>query len=102
LFCWKAFGPPCNWRVNYECISICIVVDVDPKNPIIPPYCGLRSMCPSLNIVPYTPFHDLLNGNFVIVQHLNLTIYLVWMERAKSDVVKDQDNENYKKVYVQW
>jgi hypothetical protein len=24
------------------------------------------------------------------------------MERAKSDVVKDQDNENYKKVYVQW
>jgi hypothetical protein len=59
-------------------------------------------MCPSLNIVPYTPFHDLLNGNFVIVQHLNLTIYLVWMERAKSDVVKDQDNENYKKVYVQW
>jgi hypothetical protein len=24
------------------------------------------------------------------------------MGRAKSDVVKDQENENYKKVYVQW
>ncbi len=24
------------------------------------------------------------------------------MGRAKSDVVRDQKNENYKKVYVQW
>jgi hypothetical protein len=24
------------------------------------------------------------------------------MGRAKSDVVKDQENENYRKVYVQW
>jgi len=25
----------------------------------------------------------------------------MWMGRAKSDV-KDQENENYRKVYVQW
>jgi hypothetical protein len=24
------------------------------------------------------------------------------MGRAKSDVVRDQENENYMKVYVQW
>ncbi len=24
------------------------------------------------------------------------------MGRAKSDVVRDQENENYRKVYVQW
>jgi len=58
-------------------------------------------MCLSLNIITYTPFCDLFIGNFVLVQHLDLTIYLVWMERAKSDVVRDQKNENYK-VYVQW
>ncbi len=32
----------------------------------------------------------------------NPIVYLVWMGRAKSDVVKDQENENYRKVYVQW
>jgi hypothetical protein len=24
------------------------------------------------------------------------------MGKAKSDVVRDQENENYRKVYVQW
>ncbi len=38
------------------------------------------------------PFHDLFVGNFV----------LVGMGRAENDVVKDQKNENYRKVYVQW
>jgi hypothetical protein len=28
-------------------------------------------------------------------------IYPVWMGKTKCDVVKDQENENYK-VYVQW
>jgi hypothetical protein len=26
----------------------------------------------------------------------------VWMGRVESDVVRDQENENYRKVYVQW
>jgi len=56
----------------------------------------------SLNIIAYTPFCDLFVGNFVFVWHTYPTIYLVRMGRAESDVVKDQNNENYRKVYVQW
>jgi hypothetical protein len=33
---------------------------------------------------------------------LDLTIYPIWMGRAESDVIKDQENENYRKVHVQW
>jgi hypothetical protein len=73
----EGFWPFSNWRANYERASICIVVDVDLKNPVIPPYCGLRSMCSSLNIVAYTPFHDLFIGNFVLMRHLDVTIYHV-------------------------
>jgi hypothetical protein len=73
----EGFWPSSNWKVNYECTSICTVVDVDLKNPVIPPYCGFRSMCPSLNIVAYTPIHDLFIGNFVLVEHLDPRIYPV-------------------------
>jgi hypothetical protein len=59
-------------------------------------------MCPSLNTIAYTPFHDLFVGNLVFMQPTDLKIYLVWMGRAKSDVVRDQENEIYRKVYVQW
>jgi hypothetical protein len=56
---------------------------------------------PPLNIFAYTPFCDSLAGNFVHVQPIDPTIYPMWMGRAKSDV-KDQENENYRKDYVQW
>jgi hypothetical protein len=59
-------------------------------------------MRPYLSNIAYMPFCDLFASNFVIVRPLNLRVYLIWMGRAKSDVVKDQENENYKKVYVQW
>jgi hypothetical protein len=36
------------------------------------------------------------------MQLIDPTIYVVWMGRAKSDVVRDQENENHRKVYVQW
>jgi hypothetical protein len=57
-------------------------------------------MCPSLNIAAYTPFHDLFVSNFVLVQPANLVNYFVWMGKVESDVVKDQESENYRKVYV--
>jgi hypothetical protein len=60
------------------------------------------NMCPSLNTIAYTPFRDLFASNFVFVRPTNPTIYHVWMGRVESDVVRDQENENYKKVYVQW
>jgi hypothetical protein len=31
----------------------------------------------------------------------NLKIYHLWMGRAKSDVVKEYENKNYRNVYVQ-
>jgi hypothetical protein len=36
------------------------------------------------------------------MQPSNSIFYLVWMGRAESDVVRHQENENYKKVNVQW
>jgi hypothetical protein len=48
------------------------------------------------------PFCALFANNFILVQLSDPMVYLVWMGKAKSDVVKDEDNENYKKVYVQW
>jgi hypothetical protein len=55
-------------------------------------------MRPFLNIVVYTPFV----GNFVFVRLVDLKVYIVWMGRAENDVIRDQENENYRKVYVQW
>ncbi len=48
------------------------------------------------------PFRDLFVGNCVLVWHVDPIVYLVWMGKVKSDVVRDQENENYRKVYVQW
>jgi hypothetical protein len=55
-----------------------------------------------LNIVAYMPFYDLFVGSFVLVRLIDPRIYLVWMGRVESDVVRNQKNENYRKVYVQW
>jgi hypothetical protein len=89
-------------KAYYECASILTIIDADLKYLVIPPYCGPRNMHPSLNTIAYTPFHDLFVGNFVLMQPVDPIVYLVWMGKAKSDVVKDQENENYRKVYVQW
>ncbi len=56
----------------------------------------------SLSTIAYTHFRDLFDDNFVLVKPLDPILYLVWMGRAKSDVERDQENENYRKVYVQW
>jgi len=85
----EGFWPSSNWKANYEHTSIPTVVDVDLENLVIPPYYGLKSMRPSLNTTTYTSFHDLFVANFVLVQLANLTIYPLWMGRAKNDVVKD-------------
>jgi len=94
----EGFWPSSNWRTYYEHASIPTIVDVDLKDLVIPPYCGPRNMHPSLNITAYTPFHDLFVGNFVLVWPVDPKVYHVWMGRDKSDVVKDQENENYRKV----
>jgi hypothetical protein len=98
----EGFWPSRNWRANYEHTSILTVVDVDLEDLVIPPYYGLKSMRPSLNIIAYTSFRDLFVGHFVLVQLVDPTIYPMWMGRAKIDVVKYFLNENHRKVYVQW
>jgi hypothetical protein len=96
------FWPFNNWRYNYEHASIPIVVDVDPKDPIILPYYDPKNMHPSLSTTTYTPFHDLFVGHLIFVRLVDFIVYPMWMGRAESDVVRDQENENYKNVYVQW
>jgi hypothetical protein len=36
-------------------------------------------------------FHDLFANNFVFMRPLDLTIYLIWMGRAESDVKKSRE-----------
>jgi len=48
------------------------------------------------------PFRDLFVVNFLFVQFANPIVYPMWMGRAEIDVVRNQENDNYRKVYVQW
>jgi hypothetical protein len=98
----EGFWPSNNWRVNYEQTSIHIIVDVDHEDLVILPYYGPRSLCPSLNIATYTHFHNLFANRFVLVRLLNPIVYHVWTRRTESDVIIYQDNENHRKVHVQW
>jgi hypothetical protein len=43
-----------------------------------------------LNIVAYMPFYDLFVGSFVLVRLIDPRIYLVWMGRVESDVVRNK------------
>jgi hypothetical protein len=93
----EGFWPSSNWKVNYEQASIPTIIDVDLKDLVLLPYCGRRSMQLFLSIIAYKPFCDLFASNFVLVQLANHIIYLVWMGRAESDVVKYQESENYRR-----
>ncbi len=66
------------------------IVNVDPKNLVIPPYCGPENMQPSLKTIAYTLFWDLGLGDFVLVRPTNSKLYHVWMGKAKSAGVKDE------------
>jgi hypothetical protein len=98
----EGFWPFYNWKVNYEHVFILTIINVDLENPMILPYYGPKSMHPFLNINTYTFICDFFVGNFVFVQSTDPIVYPMWMGKAESDVVKDQDNANYRKVYVQW
>ncbi len=98
----EGFWPSSNWRANYECTSIHIIVDVDLEDLVIHPYYGPRSLRPSLSTSTYTPFRDLFVNSFVLVWPSDSIVYHVWTGRAKSDVIIYQDNENHRKVHVQW
>jgi hypothetical protein len=83
----EGLWPSSNWRTNYECTSIHIIVDVDLEDLVILPYYGPRSLRPSLSIATYTPFRDLFVNSFVLLWPSNFIVHHVWTRRAKSDVI---------------
>jgi hypothetical protein len=52
----EGFWPSSNWRFNHVQSAIPPIVNVDPKNLVIPPYCGPENMQPSLKTIAYTLF----------------------------------------------
>ncbi len=48
------------------------------------------------------PFKDFNVENFVLMRPHDLDLVLFWMGRTKVDVVKDEENEYFKMVWVQW
>jgi hypothetical protein len=89
-----------NWKLNYaraELLSTTSVVDLEDL--VIHLYCGPKN----LKLVPaYTPLRNLNNGNFVFVRLHDPFLVLVWSRKTHSDVVKDDQNEFFKMVKVQW
>jgi hypothetical protein len=72
---------------------------VDSKDPIICPYYGPKNLKPAPT---YTSFRNLNNGDFIFVKFCDPFLVLVWLGRTQSDVVKDDQNEFFKMVRVQW
>jgi hypothetical protein len=60
------------------------IVDVDPEDPFIIPYCGPKNMGPSLKIIAYTPFWKLGLRNFVLLKPANLELCHLWMGTLKG------------------
>jgi hypothetical protein len=53
-------------------------------------------------VITYTPFKNLNVGDFVLVRSHDPDLVPFWMGRAKGDVIKDEKNEHFKMVRVQW
>jgi hypothetical protein len=94
----EGFWPFGNWKLNCaksQLLSTTLIVDLEDL--VIRPYYGPKN----LKLAPtYTPFRNINNGNFVLVKFHNLV--LVWLGRTHSDVVKDDQNEFFKMMRVQW
>jgi hypothetical protein len=72
---------------------------VDSKDPFICPYCGPKNLKLAL---AYTSFKDLNSGDFVLMRPHDPLLVPIWLGRTQSDVVKDDQNEFFKMVRVQW
>jgi len=90
-----------NWKTNHVRFSLPtpLVLD-DIEDPIVLPYCGPKNMKLSLNIVAYTPFRDLLQGDFIFARPYELEVYPIWMGRTHIKVVKDGNDEHYPMVHI--
>jgi hypothetical protein len=52
--------------------------------------------------IVYSSFKNLKDGDFVFVRLHDPGPVLVWMGKIQGDVLKDEDNENFRMVGVQW
>jgi hypothetical protein len=50
----------------------------------------------------YTSFKDFNSGDFIFIRLHDPFLVLVWLGRTQNDVVKDDQNEFFKMVRVQW
>jgi hypothetical protein len=69
------------------------------KDPIIHPYCELKNF---KLVLTYTLSKDFNNGDFVLVRLHDPLIVPIWLGRKQNDVVKDDQNDFFKMVMVQW
>jgi hypothetical protein len=72
---------------------------VDWEDAITCPYCRPRNLKLALT---YTPFRNINNGNFVLVRSHDPLLVPMLMGKTQNDVIKDDQNENFKMVRVQW
>jgi hypothetical protein len=72
---------------------------VDLEDLIISPYCGPKNL---KSVLTYTMCRDFNNGDFVFVRPHDPLLVFVWLGRTQNDVLKDDHNEFFKMVRVQW
>jgi len=96
----EGFWPSHNWKLNYAKVELSSTRPiVDSENMVMHLYCGHEN----LKLTPaYTSFEDINNGDFVFVRPHDPFLVLVWMGKTQSDVIKDDQNEFFKMVKVQW
>jgi hypothetical protein len=71
---------------------------VDLEDLVMHPYCGQNNL---KLVLTYTLFKDFNNGDFVIMKLHDLLFVLAWMGRTQTDVIKDDQNENFNIMKVQ-
>ncbi len=74
-------------------------MSIVPKDLVIHPYCGSKNL---KSILTYTLCRDINNGYFIFMRPHDPLLVLVWLGITHIDVVKDDQNENFKMVRVQW
>ncbi len=98
----EGFWPSNNWKVNHLQFSFSLPpILANQEDPIIPLYCGIKNMKPSLSTTTDIPFKNLHEKDFFLARPFDPKVYLVWMGRAHNDVLKDGNDNHYRMALVQ-
>jgi len=99
----EGFWLTSNWKFDHVRFFIPFVpIFDDMEDLVIPLYYGPKNMKLSLSTTTYNPFKDLHERDYLLACPSKPKVYLVWMGRTHSDVVKDANDEHYQMVHVQW